>query len=65
MAFVEPPKGWARILDRGDEVRIEIPLKPRGWLEHFVLLFLVGFLIGWGAGGVFVVAEVFQLIDSL
>lgn len=65
MAFVEPPKGRARILDRGDEVRIEIPLRARGWGEYLLLLFLVGWLMGWSFGEVFVGAKVLRLIGSL
>lgn len=51
MAFVEPPRGRAKIVDLGDRVHIEIPLRPRstsGWLQ---LLFLLGFLIAWVSAG--------------
>jgi hypothetical protein len=33
MAFVEPPKGRAKITDLGDKVRIEIPTRPKGFAE--------------------------------
>jgi hypothetical protein len=56
MAFVEPSKGRAKITDLGDRVRIEVPLRPKdptGWLY---LLFVGGWLIGWGASEVLLVS---------
>ena len=68
MAFVEPLKGRAKIIDLGDRVMIEIPTRPKGcaqwgiWL--FVFLFLTGWLVGWAAGEIFVLRGLSLLLRS-
>ncbi len=57
MAFVEPPKGRAKITELGDRVMIEIPMRPKDFVEWgkwlFVFLSLTVWLIGWAAGEIF------------
>jgi hypothetical protein len=57
MAFVEPSKGRAKIIDLGDTLRIEIPAHPGGFIGWVYLLFLTGFLIGWAVGELFALRE--------
>ncbi len=61
MAFIEPPKGRAKIIDMGEKLRIEIPLRPARlgeWLGYgFVTLFLTGWLIGWAFGEIHALRE--------
>ena len=51
MAFVEPSKGRAKIIDLGDTLRIEIPVHPGGYHGWVYLLLLTGWFIGWAAVG--------------
>ena len=61
MAFVEPSKGRAKIIDLGDALKIEIPMRPKGFAEWgvclFFSLFLTGWLIGWVEGEIFALRE--------
>ncbi len=47
MKFVEPPKGQAKIVDLGESVRIEIPLRPHDIMGWFFLLFILVFFVLW------------------
>jgi len=68
MAFVEPPKGRAKITELGDKVMIEIPMRPKGFVEwggwSFIFLFLTGWLIGWAVGEIFALRQLGLLPQS-
>jgi len=61
MAFVEPSKGRAKIIDLGDTLRIEIPMRSKNFVGLVVVLifplFLTGWLIGWVEGEIFALRE--------
>jgi hypothetical protein len=62
MAFVEPSKGRAKIIDLGDTLRIEIPAHPGGFVEWVCLFLLTGCLIGWAVvGGLFALRASFSV----
>lgn len=59
MAFVEPAKGRAKIVDLGNEMQIEIPLRPRGTVGWFYWIFLLVFLLAWVFLGFVILGAVF------
>ncbi|MCS3919848.1 hypothetical protein Q2T83_03595 [Fervidibacter sacchari] len=50
MAFVEPSKGRAKIIDLGDTLRIEIPMRSKNFVGLVVVLIFPLFLTGWFIG---------------
>jgi len=52
MALIEPPKGRARIIDLGSELRIEIPMKPHRLADWLSLLFFGVFCAAWLVAGI-------------
>jgi len=50
MAFVEPSKGRAKIIDLGDTLRIEIPMRSKNFVGLVVVLIFPLFLTGWLIG---------------
>lgn len=59
MVFVEPPKGRAKIVDKGSQVHIVIPLRPRGLGGWLYWLFIVAFLVAWVSMGSVAIAQGF------
>ena len=68
MAFVEPPKGRAKITELGERVMIEIPMRPKGFVEWgtwlFAFLFFTVWLINCVGGEIFALRELGLLPQS-